>query len=158
MAGEDTERYKNEMQTYNGRQEAKMRSEALKPPVNYPVGPPSDGRNAQIYAQGAPGPGPEAARAGGYPEQMAQMSAFANPAMGAGGYNPYGGMDFSGYGGMGGYGMGAYGGGYSAQDAMAMQRSMEGAGGAYGGGVPAGYGAAMGMMGGGFQGGMMGYG
>lgn len=31
MASEDTERYKKEMQSYNGRQEAKMRSEALKP-------------------------------------------------------------------------------------------------------------------------------
>jgi HMG (high mobility group) box len=31
LASEDTERYKKEMQSYNGRQEAKMRSEALKP-------------------------------------------------------------------------------------------------------------------------------
>jgi hypothetical protein len=31
LAAEDTDRYKKEMQGYNGRQEAKMRSEALKP-------------------------------------------------------------------------------------------------------------------------------
>ena len=159
MASEDTERYKNEMQTYNGRQEAKMRSEALKPPVTYPTsgaGGPGRGGEYPGGPQGADARGP-----GGYPEQMANMSAFANPAagaagMGAGGYNPYGGMGMGAYGAA--MGMGAYGGydtgggGYGAA-AMGM--------GAYGGyeGAGAGYGAAMGMMGGGgFQGGMMGYG
>ena len=38
LASEDTERYKKEMQSYNGRQEAKMRSEALKPQT-YNTGP-----------------------------------------------------------------------------------------------------------------------
>lgn len=171
MAGEDTERYKNEMQIYNGRQEAKMRSEALKPPVQYPnssgVGGP---RGPEGYA-GVPPPGVDPSRGvvGGYPEQMANMSAFANPAAAAGmaaaqaqGYNPYGGMDFGGYGAamqMGAYGMGAYGGygmGGAAQDAMQMRGAQEMPG-AYGGG---GYGAAamQQMMQGGYQGQMMGYG
>jgi hypothetical protein len=167
MAAEDTERYKGEMQIYNGRQEAKMRSEALKPPVAFQGGPgaaPVDSRAPQGYG-GVPPGAMEAAR-GGYPEQMANMSAFANPgaaaAMGAGGYNPYGGMDFAGYGAaMGAYGMSAYGGAMGAygmggaQDAMAQRAQMEAAQQAYGGAAGGAYGA---MMGGGFQGGMMGYG
>jgi hypothetical protein len=176
MAAEDTERYKNEMQTYNGRQEAKMRSEALKPPVQF-QGPPGGSGVArggpESYPQMPPGVGHPHAHPqgmdprhgmGGYPEQMANMSAFGNPnapGMGApAGYNPYGGMDqFGGYGamGMGAYGMGAYGGAYgmggpAAQDAM--RGGMEPPPPGYGAG---GYGG-MGMMGGGFQGGMMGYG
>ena len=163
MAAEDTERYKTEMQAYNGRQEAKMRSEALKPPAQQYPGATGAGRGAEGFA-GA-GAGMDAARGGmaGYPEQMANMSAFAGPAgaaaMGAQGY--YGGMaDFSGYGaamgmgmagmGMGAYGMGAYGMGGGYQDAMRGQ--MEGQA-PYSGG---GYSAA--MMGGGFQGMGMGYG
>ena len=76
MASEDTERYKNEMQTYNGRQEAKMRSEALKPPVTYPSNAGGPGRGGE-YPGGAPGA--DGRGPGGYPEQMANMSAFANP-------------------------------------------------------------------------------
>jgi hypothetical protein len=175
MASEDTERYKDEMQSYNGRQEAKMRSEALKPPVAFNSGPPA-GRGAEAYSAA------EMARGGavpGYPEQMANMSAFANPGvqaqMGAQGYNPYGGMDFSGYGGMGGmnaYAMGAYGNPYAGMGAQ-QEAAMGGGGGgggmdqaaAYGrAGVGGGYGAQAAamqnmqqqMMGGQFQGGMMG--
>lgn len=37
LASEDTERYKEEMKAYNGRQEAKMRDEALKPQMAYPA-------------------------------------------------------------------------------------------------------------------------
>lgn len=176
MAAEDTERYKTEMQTYNGRQEAKMRSEALKPPAAFQGHGGPGGPGAERFGAG-PGvpPGMEAAGRGGpggySQEQMAQMSAFGNPgaaaAMGAyGGGNPYGGMEgFGGYGaamGMGAYGMGAYG-GYGAmggQEAMGMGGGMGADASAYGRGVGGGYGAAaMGMMGGGFQGaGMMGYG
>lgn len=147
MASEDTERYKTEMQAYNGRQEAKMRSEALKAPVTYggPGGPPS-GRGPEGYP-GAPdmrgGPGP-------YPGPMGDMSSFGAP--GGAGYGPYGGMEFAGYGAMG---MGPYGmsyGGYpmGAQGPpMGMEDPAYARGGPYGG---------MAMMGGGFQGGMMGYG
>jgi hypothetical protein len=82
MATEDTERYKKEMQDYNGRQEAKMRSEALKPSVAYGQG----GKGSQQ----------------GYPD----MSAFASQMGGGYSYN----MDFFGYGmGMGGM-YGSYGG------------------------------------------------
>lgn len=178
LASEDTERYKNEMQTYNGRQEAKMRSEALKPPVTFPGAAARLPEHFPGGPQGAPGMEASGRAPAGYPEQMANMSAFANPAAGAaagGGYNPYGGMEFGGYGGMGmgAYGMAAYGGygmGGAQEAAMGMGGGMDGAaaaygrgGGmdgaaAYGRGVGGGYGAAMGMMGGGFQGGMMGYG
>lgn len=162
LASEDTERYKTEMQAYNGRQEAKMRSEALKAtPTQYPGPGAAPGGPRGPEGFGGPGAGVDP-RMAGYPDQMVNMSAFGNPGGpgGPGGYNPYGGMDFSGYGGamgMGAYGMGAYG-GYAMggpQDAMGMRGGMEPQGGAYG---PGGYGA-MGMMGGGFpQGGMMGYG
>jgi hypothetical protein len=160
------------MQIYNGRQEAKMRSEALKPPVQYPNAPGVGSRVPEGYAGGPPVSGVDPSRGvvGGYPEQMANMSAF-NPAAAAGmaaaqaqGYNPYGGMDFGGYGAamqMGAYGMGAYGGygmggAAAAQDAMQMRQAQEMPG-AYGGG---GYGAAamQQMMQGGYQGQMMGYG
>eukprot|EP00980_Cylindrotheca_fusiformis_P028412 scaffold22599_cov139-Cylindrotheca_fusiformis.AAC.3 len=148
MASEDTERYKTEMQAYNGRQEAKMRSEAMKAPVTYAP---------SAVAGGPPGRGPDGypadmsrAHPAMYPEQMGGMSAF-NPGSG-GGYGPYGGMDYGGYGGMGmGYGaMGGYGGyGMGAQGHMGMEDPNFARGGGYGG---------MGMMGGGFQGSMMGYG
>ena len=107
MASEDTERYKNEMQAYNGRQEAKMRSEALKPPVSYavPSGVGPAGRGPEGYPGG---PGDMSRGPGPYAGQMGDMSGFGNPAAaGAGGY--YGGMEFGGYGAMG---MGAYGMGY----------------------------------------------
>lgn len=148
MASVDTERYKTEMQAYNGRQEAKMRSEALKPPVNYAA-------SSQGPTRGGPdvyGPGPDMGRGppGVYAEQMANMSGFGNPAGGPGGYGPYGGMEFGGYGaamGMGGY-MGY--GGYSTMGAQGPIGGDYGRGGGYG---------DMSMMGGGgFQGSMMGYG
>lgn len=148
MASEDTERYKTEMQAYNGRQEAKMRSEAMKAPVTYA---------ASSVSGGPPGRGPDGYPAdmsrghpGMYADQMAGMSAF-NPG-GAGGYPPYGGMEYGSYGAMGmGYGaMGGYGGyGMGAQGHMGMEDPNFARGGGYGG---------MGMMGGGFQGSMMGYG
>lgn len=156
LAAEDTERYKKEMQTYNGRQEAKMRSEALKPPTADP--------SRQYMPKG---PGAENGPRVGYPEGMSSMnSAFANAAgMGAG--YPYG-MDFSGYG-MGMGGMYSPYGGYPGMGGAGMgagnPEAMAGLGGRMDGGVPAPYGGgpAGGMYGmmsgaGGFQGGMMGYG
>eukprot|EP00934_Nitzschia_sp_Nitz4_P002352 Nitzschia sp. Nitz4//scaffold114_size70088//12433//13553//NITZ4_005970-RA/size70088-processed-gene-0.36-mRNA-1//-1//CDS//3329533402//2352//frame0 len=141
LASEDTERYKTEMQAYNGRQEAKLRNEALKPPMTYPP-PAMDGRAPPGYPPVHGGPDPSRS---GYPEQM---GAFAAQSMAPPGYSPYGGMEYGGYGAMGmGYGMGAYGGAYGGQD---VRGGMDP--GAYGA-PPAGYG----MMGG-FQGGMMGYG
>lgn len=133
LASEDTERYKKEMVDYNGRQEAKMRSEALKPTVA-----PFAGRDMK----GAADPRQ------GYPDGMGGFQA----GMAGGGY-PYG-MEFSGYGmPMGMYGYGGY--------PMAAQGSAE-AMARMNGQMPEGasqYGAGMyGMMGGGFQGGMMGYG
>lgn len=132
LATEDTDRYKKEMVDYNGRQEAKMRSEALKPPVPFV--------NREMK-----GADPRQA----YPEGMG----FQPGGMAASGY-PYG-MDFSGYGmPMGMYGYGGYpmaGQGMGA-DAMArMNGQMPDGAAQYGGGM-------YGMMGGGFQGGMMGYG
>jgi len=148
LATEDTERYKKEMTAYNSKQEAKMRSEAMKPPAG-PYGG-SAGKGMPVQ--------------GGYPPE-AMNPAFANPAMGQA-YNPYGGgMDFSGYPaamGMGGM-YGPYGGYGQGMDPSGMSQQMGGAGqggmdGQYGrGGGQAGM---YGMMGGagGFQGGMMGYG
>lgn len=88
LASEDTERYKEEMAAYNGRQEAKMRSEAMKPPASYS--------------------GPSAASLGGASSSAASygmgavaygdMSAYASSmgmyggAGGTGGGNPYGDM------------------------------------------------------------------
>jgi hypothetical protein len=156
LAAEDTERYKKEMQAYNGRQEAKMRSEALKPPSN------------QFSSGMRPDMGKGGDGRGGYPEGM--NSAFAAAGM-AGGY-PYG-MDFGAYGGMGmpGMGYGAYGGypnmggvGGGNPESMAQlqqqqhqqhqQQGMDSA-------TAQQYARAngmYGMMGGGYQGQMMGYG
>lgn len=138
MAAEDTDRYKKEMQSYNGRQEAKMRSEALKPPSwsskdtpakkGASAGPPVTEAlksNATTF--------PNAGMAGGV------GSAFADPSATAAQMGAYGG----GYGGAyGGYGMDlsqAY-----AMQPMAMQ-AMYGYGG-YGMGGMGGM-AAMGGMG-----------
>lgn len=52
LAASDTERYKKEMQSYNTRQEAKMRNEAVKPPAVYPgapKGPPPGGDPRAMY-------------------------------------------------------------------------------------------------------------
>jgi len=166
LASEDTERYKKEMQSYNGRQEAKMRSEALKPPA-------WNGGKGDAY--GGVKPGADPARAGyGDASAMAGMnSAFANPSAGMGAaaaYNPYG-MDLGaasayamgqpmGMGGMypayGSYGMGAApeamaGGATGAMQAGQYARGAGGAGGMYGqmmmGGAGAGFQAAGGVMG-----------
>lgn len=96
LASEDTERYKEEMQEYNAKQEAKMRSEALKPtPLSY--------AGHDRYAdRSAPA---------GYHQPPEHMG-YGNP------YAAYGGMDsYGSYGmGMGPYsGYGAYGG---SQEAM----------------------------------------
>lgn len=155
MASEDTERYKKEMQSYNGRQEAKMRSEALKPPASFPQ---QMGRPEVPGGNKPMGPGVEPGRPG-YPEGMSGMnSAFANAAGMGGGYGPYD-MQFGGYSmGMGAASMyGPYG-GYpmGGQEAMAVPGSMEN-GGPYA--RSAMYGQHLNMMGGGFQGqSMMGYG
>ncbi|CAB9521667.1 high mobility group [Seminavis robusta] len=109
LASEDAERYKKEMKSYNSRQEAKMRSEAVKPPSStaYSHGG-SPGRGASRPEMAAPaGPhGMDPRAAHGYDMQ----SAFGNPAM-AGGYG-YG-MDAY------GYGMGASMYGYAGYPPMA---------------------------------------
>jgi hypothetical protein len=151
LAAEDTERYKKEMQSYNGRQEAKMRSEALKPPANFSR---PDMQRPPVGGQAS------AAAMGGMGYDMSGMnSAFGNPAAAAaaagmaGGYNPYsGGMEFMSYPGMqamygayGGYpGMGAGGMGGGSPDGMGQAQGMD----------PNQYNRMYGMMGGG----MMGYG
>jgi hypothetical protein len=162
LAAEDTERYKKEMQSYNGRQEAKMRSEALKPPAAFPPGMRQD--------MGGGGK-PEQGR-GGYPEGMGMNSAFAAAGM-AGGY-PYG-MEFGGYGmGMGGMynpyagypGMGGGGGppmggqqqGSPEQMAQLQQQQQQQGMDPNAAQQYARNASMYGMMGGGFQGQMMGYG
>jgi hypothetical protein len=153
LAAEDTERYKKEMADYNGRQELKMRNEALKPTA--PAFSRTD-MNKQAMA-GMPDPS-----RGGYPEGMSGMnSAFASAAGMGGGY-PYGGMDFGaaygmqmgaiyapyGYPGMAGAQGGAPG-GMGQADMARMDQSGQ-------------YGAAGGMYammpGNPYQGAMMGYG
>ena len=83
LASEDTERYKKEMQSYNGRQEAKMRSEALKPQP-YNAGPARGGRDMG----GAPaGQDP---RHQAYPEMNpAYAQAYGGYGMDAYGYSMY---------------------------------------------------------------------
>jgi len=119
LASVDTERYKKEMTSYNGRQEAKMRSEALKPQPTFP------GRADMSKAGGMPDPS-----RGGYPDGM--NSAFANPGM-PGGYG-YPGMDFTGYGMTMG---GMYGPPYPGYPAMGGQGGPEGMGRMSGGGMDA---------------------
>lgn len=171
LATEDTERYKKEMVAYNGRQEAKMRSEALKPPASAFTS--KDGRGMGMGMMGM-----GMAQGGGYPESMA--SAFSASGSMGGYYGGGGGGmgDFSGYGMPmsamygsygGGYGMipggggqqqqgmgGPGGGGGQNPEAMARMNSQmqEAAMQQYGGM----YGNMMGGGGSGFQGNMMGYG
>lgn len=106
LAAEDTDRYKKEMQGYNGRQEAKMRSEALKPPPssNY-QGPPepaksptSMSRNASMPTYEMP-PGANPGYGGPPP-----MQAYAYPGMEYGGYPGMGMAPMYGYGGYPGMG------------------------------------------------------
>lgn len=145
LANEDTERYKKEMTDYNGKQEAKMRSEALKPPAAYPA-------TSSMPSKGAP------SSAVGYDPMQMNPAAYGNAAGMQGAYYG-GGMDFSayqgmygpygGYGGMGGQeGMGQFAG-------QGMDPSQYGRGGGQGGSA-----AMYGMQGGvgGYQGGMGGYG
>jgi len=157
MAAEDTERYKKEMQSYNGRQEAKMRSEALKPPQSYSQGGPMRPDMGPPSGPKPPGHHVDPSR-GGYPEGMQGMnSAFAAGAgMGGGGYSPYG-MEFGGYGmAMGGAPMYAPYGGYPPQEGIPMPGGMDGSN-PYARGAM--YGQQMGMMhGGAYQGQMMAYG
>lgn len=162
LAAVDTERYKTEMQAYNGRQEAKMRSEALKPPVSFAGSSaggamPSD-RAGVSYPDGRGGYGdmtgasfPGMASNGMGPSGMGPGGPTSmGPGGMSGGYG-YGYGDFSGYGNMG---MNPYGGGmpmaYGGYSSQPMDHQN-----AYGG---ASYGS-MGMMGANvFQGGMpMGY-
>jgi len=90
LASEDAERYKKEMKDYNLKQEAKMRTEAVKPPAPaYPLTPTSAAR-ARDMGGGVPGMDPRAAA--GYP---AEMQAY-------GGYYGGYGMEY-GYGGYGYY-------------------------------------------------------
>jgi hypothetical protein len=157
LAAEDTERYKKEMQSYNGRQEAKMRSEALKPPAW--TGGKSDAASSG-FGKGTSGEGGRPIP-GAYSDPMS--SSFANQAaaaMGAGSAygNPYAGIDFGGAYSMGGMYPGAAYGGYGmgmAPEAMGSS----GAAAAFGrqAGGPGMYASQM-MMGGagGFQQGMLG--
>lgn len=144
LAAEDTERYKKEMADYNGRQELKMRNEALKP-------------SAPSFPRGASkdmGPGMDR---GGYSD----IAGFQGGG-GMGGY-PYGGMEFGGYGmpmgSMYGYGYPGMGGPPMGGPPQGQGDNMGGQGGHPGARMDQGqYGGGMyGMMGGGFQG-MMGYG
>jgi hypothetical protein len=146
LAAEDTERYKKEMQSYNGRQEAKMRSEALKPPA-------WNGGEADASQAGfGKGGTQEGARVlpAGYNDAMA--ASFANQAAAAaamGGYaNPYAGVDLSGayaMGGMGGMYPGAYGYGVGAMGSEAAMQAAGGAGAGYGRQAGQGVAAAQGM-------------
>lgn len=93
LASEDTERYKKEMQSYNGRQEAKMRSEALKP---------------QPYQHAANG-ARRSEMAGSVAQSQDPRHQQAYPDMGAGySYAPGYGYDAYGYG-MYGYASPGYG-------------------------------------------------
>ena len=79
LAAEDTERYKKEMQSYNSRQEAKMRNDVLKPPV-WAAGVKPEAFGA-IKAPGDMNRYDHAAGAG-------MNAQFGNPQMAA--YSPYG--------------------------------------------------------------------
>ena len=137
LATDDTERYKKEMVDYNGRQEAKMRSEALKPPVNFAGA--RDARGAdprQVHPDAMNGMGNfQASMAGAYPYGMDFSAGYAMPM----GMYGYGGYPMGGQGGA--EAMARMGGGPMPPDAAAQYSNN-----------------MYGMMGGGFQGGMMGYG
>lgn len=122
LASEDTERYKEEMKAYNGRQEAKMRDEALKPQMTaYPPpmktspsmmgelsrggGPPMppgyDTMGAPAGYPGVPmgyGGGPPGA-GGGYPMDSYGYPSGMYGASSPPGYSPYPGAGMSGGGG-----------------------------------------------------------
>ena len=98
LASEDAERYKKEMKSYNSKQEAKMRSEAVKPPPSaYASTPTGSSSRARPEMAGTPtGPPTMDPRQQGYPPEMGMQSAFGSPMAGGYGYA----MDY-GYGGMG---------------------------------------------------------
>lgn len=122
LATEDTDRYKKEMVDYNGRQEAKMRSEALKPPVTFAS---REMKGTVDHRQG-------------YSDSMAMPGGFQAS-------YPYG-MDFSSYGmPMGMYGYGGYAmGGQVSGDARMNGQMPDGGAAQYGGSM---YGFQGGMMG-----------
>ena len=101
LAAEDTDRYKKEMQGYNGRQEAKMRSEALKP---------QSGGSFQGQ--------PESTKSSSSMPRAPTMPAYEMPPGANPGYGapppmqayPYPGMEYSGYPGMAMGAMYGYGG------------------------------------------------
>lgn len=142
LASEDAERYKKEMKSYNSRQEAKMRSEAVRPPASSPAYSTPSRSAATRPEMGTPPsvpPGMDPRGPPGYPPEMGMQSAFGSPGM-AGGYG-YG-MEY-GYGAM--PGMGSM---YSAYGYPPMTGSPEQMG-AYGGADPYGrqmYQQPMGMM------------
>lgn len=114
LASEDTERYKKEMQSYNGRQEAKMRSEALKP-QSYHQGGAAGARRGDM--PGAVGQGQDPRHQQPYPEMN---PGYGYAAYGSSAYDAYGYSMYSGYSSPAGYGypppmggspeqMGAYG-------------------------------------------------
>ena len=153
LATHDTERYKKEMISYNGKQEAKMRSEAQKPPPSSFAAKPGAGMMAPANT--------------GYGDSSNASAFQAQQAGNMAGY--YGmGMDFTGYGGMpmgamyapyGGYSnlQGTGGQGMSGASAEQMARLQEVAMQQYGGGGL--YSAMMSGGGSGFPSGMgMGYG
>ena len=157
LATEDTERYKKEMISYNGRQEAKMRSEAQKPPASAFV--PKAGTG--MMAQSGPGYGDMNSAAAYQNQQAANMGGYYGMGMDLTGYGtmPMGAM----YGAYGGYGnlQGGLGQGMSGGNAEQMTRlgsqMQEAAMQQYGGSGM--YNAMMNSGGSGFQGGMpMGYG
>lgn len=86
MASEDAERYKEEMKSYNSRQEEKMRNEAVKP-----ANSPDRGRHPHHpypeYGMEAPGGYPM-----GYPPEMYYGGGYGYPADPYGGY--YGGYAY----------------------------------------------------------------
>jgi len=119
LASEDAERYKKEMKDYNSRQEAKMRSEAVKPVTPYP-GTPTGSRRSE------PPPGADP-RSAGYPPEMGMQSAFGSPM--AGGYGYGYGMEYGGMGMYAAYGYPPMGGspeqmGYSGDYSRGMYSQM----------------------------------
>mmetsp|Transcript_9296 Transcript_9296/g.13611 ORF Transcript_9296/g.13611 Transcript_9296/m.13611 type:complete len:367 (-) Transcript_9296:237-1337(-) len=178
LAADDTERYKKEMRTYNGNQEAKMRSEALKPPAwstSSTAGSSSSTAAGSITSSAkgvadfakASAQDPRSAAAGLGAYGMSGMSGMSAAAAGAGvdpmsaaaaaaGY-PYGAsaMDMQSLYAMQ---MGMYGGGYGGYGGAAAMGMGAGQGaGAYGN-MAAMYAQQMAMGGYGAQAGMMGYG
>lgn len=126
LATEDTERYKKEMQAYNGRQEAKMRDESLKASQSYAI--PEAAKPTAVPMMGNRGPPMQAYEIsqmspGGYMTQAA--SANLGGGYGYPGGDPYGyptslssvyQQQYGGYPGMGGGGGAAeFGGAYTMQ-------------------------------------------